>query len=120
MSAAVVWQVLTGKKTRVRPGEKSRFFDKAKTKYGGSFDDETVESVKSVFRIMPVFLTIIMYWAVYSQVRVIITVYFWSGGRVVQAIDKFGIQSSPHLGVCLLYTSPSPRDGLKSRMPSSA
>ena len=24
------------------------------------------------------------------------------------------------LGVCLLYTSPSPRDGLLSRMPSSA
>ena len=25
-----------------------------------------------------------------------------------------------HNGVCLLYTSPSPRDGLLSRMPSSA
>ena len=25
-----------------------------------------------------------------------------------------------HLGICLLYTSPSPRDGLLSRMPSSA
>ena len=25
-----------------------------------------------------------------------------------------------HLGFCLLYTSPSPRDGLLSRMPSSA
>ena len=25
-----------------------------------------------------------------------------------------------HLYVCLLYTSPSPRDGLLSRMPSSA
>ena len=25
-----------------------------------------------------------------------------------------------NLGVCLLYTSPSPRDGLLSRMPSSA
>ena len=25
-----------------------------------------------------------------------------------------------HLGDCLLYTSPSPRDGLLSRMPSSA
>ena len=31
--------------------------------------------------------------------------------------------SEPHFGVysdCLLYTSPSPRDGLLSRMPSSA
>ena len=26
----------------------------------------------------------------------------------------------PYYGVCLLYTSPSPRDGLLSRMPSSA
>ena len=25
-----------------------------------------------------------------------------------------------HIGACLLYTSPSPRDRLKSRMPSSA
>ena len=27
---------------------------------------------------------------------------------------------SPMVGTCLLYTSPSPRDGLLSRMPSSA
>ena len=26
----------------------------------------------------------------------------------------------PHIDICLLYTSPSPRDGLLSRMPSSA
>ena len=69
-SAAVIWQVLTGKKARLLPGEKYRFFDKARAKYGGSFDEETVESVKSVFRVMPVFFTIIMYWAVYSQVGV--------------------------------------------------
>ena len=34
--------------------------------------------------------------------------------------DKFGHLSSAHLYACLLYTSPSPRDGLLSRMPSSA
>ena len=28
--------------------------------------------------------------------------------------------SHKHIGTCLLYTSPSPRDGLLSRMPSSA
>ena len=28
--------------------------------------------------------------------------------------------SAVALGICLLYTSPSPRDGLLSRMPSSA
>ena len=30
------------------------------------------------------------------------------------------LPASPPLPVCLLYTSPSPRDGLLSRMPSSA
>ena len=38
---------------------------------------------------------------------------------VEEEIDDFvPIKSMP--GVCLLYTSPSPRDGLLSRMPSSA
>ena len=32
-------------------------------------------------------------------------------------VDQFGNQGPV---VCLLYTSPSPRDGLLSRMPSSA
>ena len=35
-------------------------------------------------------------------------------------LKKF-VQESPYnVGLCLLYTSPSPRDGLLSRMPSSA
>ena len=46
--------------------------------------------------------------------------------------DEFGFSTAPlvasgcimmrkcHLNTCLLYTSPSPRDGLLSRMPSSA
>ena len=56
------------------------------------------------------------------------TVYFWSNegkplepihvhiaeGRATAAGTKVWITS------CLLYTSPSPRDGLLSRMPSSA
>ena len=36
-------------------------------------------------------------------------------GMVFQSFNLF-----PHLDVCLLYTSPSPRDRQKSRMPSSA
>ena len=35
----------------------------------------------------------------------------------IQADCEIG---GPHLYVCLLYTSPSPRDRQKSRMPSSA
>ena len=30
------------------------------------------------------------------------------------------MSGSKHLYICLLYTSPSPRDGLRYRMPSSA
>ena len=38
-----------------------------------------------------------------------------------QSLAQQGIGSySPFLQACLLYTSPSPRDGLLSRMPSSA
>ena len=40
---------------------------------------------------------------------------FNDGGQY-HAIDDM----CPHMGACLLYTSPSPRDGLLSRMPSSA
>ena len=35
-------------------------------------------------------------------------------------LDVIGIDLSPNSIACLLYTSPSPRDGLLSRMPSSA
>ena len=37
---------------------------------------------------------------------------------VYQALTEAGIE--PDWVICLLYTSPSPRDGLLSRMPSSA
>ena len=46
-----------------------------------------------------------------------------SGPRMQQCISRFlDLQQSSlnRMGVCLLYTSPSPRDGLLSRMPSSA
>ena len=36
------------------------------------------------------------------------------------AIEIEKIVSEEQLNYCLLYTSPSPRDGLLSRMPSSA
>ena len=42
---------------------------------------------------------------------------------IVQKIENKGIRKGEASGIrkgCLLYTSPSPRDGHKSRMPSSA
>ena len=42
-----------------------------------------------------------------------------SGDRQAYS-DQFGGTSTRNFNICLLYTSPSPRDGLLSRMPSSA
>ena len=49
------------------------------------------------------------------------------GGEFLEIIKKMVFQGKPfnddnreHLIICLLYTSPSPRDMRRSRMPSSA
>ena len=39
-------------------------------------------------------------------------------GKIV--IGEGELDEAPMLYICLLYTSPSPRDGCRSRMPSSA
>ena len=43
-----------------------------------------------------------------------------SNSGVPLALQAFGMGGGVGIGTCLLYTSPSPRDGLLSRMPSSA
>ena len=42
--------------------------------------------------------------------------YFYSKNIIMKDLVEFAAQ----YGICLLYTSPSPRDRQKSRMPSSA
>ena len=42
------------------------------------------------------------------------------GGYLNALMHKALISKLPHTSACLLYTSPSPRDRQKSRMPSSA
>ena len=42
--------------------------DHAMLSHGGSFPDAEVEAVKSVGRMMPVFLSLILYWTISSQV----------------------------------------------------
>ena len=41
-------------------------------------------------------------------------------GEILLAIDKFAMTANNVSYACLLYTSPSPRDRTRSRMPSSA
>ena len=43
-----------------------------------------------------------------------------AGGRLPAVAKPPCTSSSDNISTCLLYTSPSPRDGLLSRMPSSA
>ena len=43
-----------------------------------------------------------------------------SVGAQIVSVDDVWADTELLLKVCLLYTSPSPRDGLLSRMPSSA
>ena len=40
--------------------------------------------------------------------------------QLAQLGSRYGIAQEQQVIICLLYTSPSPRDGLLSRMPSSA
>ena len=42
------------------------------------------------------------------------------GLKVQQAAEKNGKKPQDHCDSCLLYTSPSPRDRTRDRMPSSA
>ena len=46
-------------------------------------------------------------------------VYIDEGGNIIGTL-KGKDNDLPPIAICLLYTSPSPRDGLLSRMPSSA
>ena len=44
----------------------------------------------------------------------------WNGVDLLLGIEAMGLPLTAPLSICLLYTSPSPRDRQKSRMPSSA
>ena len=46
--------------------------------------------------------------------------HLWLGEELDPRIEFVKLDVSDYAEICLLYTSPSPRDGLLSRMPSSA
>ena len=55
-----------------------------------------------------------------SRAQLVTSETFELGLRLAMEIASEGSPLPPVGLVCLLYTSPSPRDGLLSRMPSSA
>ncbi|XP_059167062.1 solute carrier family 15 member 4-like isoform X2 [Physella acuta] len=72
----VAWKILvqgTGKRPPHAQAQKfpegKTLLWKAKKTYGGSFDDEIVDGVVSVIKVIPFCLLVIMYWAVYSQMN---------------------------------------------------
>lgn len=66
----IIWEGL--KKIRCRAGEGElpvfHWLDRAKQSLGGTYQGQQVEDVKSVLRIVPIFLTFILYWTIYGQV----------------------------------------------------
>lgn len=64
----IIWE---GLKIRCRAGEGEvpvfHWLDWAKQSLGGTYQGQQVEDVKSVLRIVPIFLTFILYWTIYGQ-----------------------------------------------------
>ena len=50
-------------------GCKKSSFNRARNEHGGSYSNEMVDGVIAVMRVIPVFILVIIYWAVYSQVN---------------------------------------------------
>ena len=57
-------------KTQRTPNAKS-LLDRAKSSFGGKYTDAKVEDVKALLRVIPVFILFIIYWTIYSQVRLL-------------------------------------------------
>ena len=48
-------------------------------------------------------------------------IHFWPGDAIrIRSTNQLPLNAWTHVSLCLLYTSPSPRDRTRSRMPSSA
>ena len=69
-------------------------------------DDVNLYTISDLINFLAVFFEV-------SQSRVLSAIEYDNNLRPI-------ITSSPYIKACLLYTSPSPRDRQKSRMPSSA
>ena len=63
---------------------------------------------------------ILVFWGVFGTILGSMPWYYL--GKLVneKRLSNFLDKRGKYIGICLLYTSPSPRDGQISRMPSSA
>ena len=73
---------------------------------------DTMDEIERLLKILPTAETANASWRDYGEVILCDTY-----GEMLQVADDI---ASEHVQVCLLYTSPSPRDRTRSRMPSSA
>lgn len=65
----------------------SHWLDGAKDDMGGHFSEEVVEAVKSLVRLVPIFLTFIFYWTIFGQG---LTTYLLQGSYMkLEITDKF-------------------------------
>ena len=89
------WELVIGLEIHAQVTSRAKLFSGASAEYGGEPNDH----VSLVDAAMPGMLPVINEECVAQAVR-----------------TGLGLKAK----ICLLYTSPSPRDGLLSRMPSSA
>lgn len=65
----IIWQGLKKIEFGQRRSRRVHWLDRTKVTLGGVWSEQRVEDVKSMLRITPIFLTFILYWTIYGQVR---------------------------------------------------
>jgi hypothetical protein len=68
VTCKILYEALHNKYKQV-PLDLPSFLDYAKIQYGGSRTEQEVEDVKMLGGVFPIFLTGIIYWTIFAQVR---------------------------------------------------
>ncbi|XP_038060134.1 solute carrier family 15 member 4-like [Patiria miniata] len=87
--AKIIWEALSRiRQPNARKCEMTTWLDRAKQSFGGHFPDFKVDEVRSLGRIIPVFIVIVFYWTVYNQMS---TTYLLQGERMRLVYGDFTI-----------------------------